>query len=494
MESSGSGLFSSLFWRIAGVFLIVFVLFAATSLYVAIDGARMYEQEVSQQLNWDLAQHTVKEIKPFLEGEVTEESIGTLMHSMMAINPTVEVYLLDPEGVILKQVAFEDTAKMTRVPLEPIKGSLQGGQEGVMLGTDPRNPDEKKIFSAAEVVSDSGELQGYVYIILAGQDYAGVSDMLFKSHFMKITMRLMLLALALTLLVGMIAIYWITKNLKKLSAGFERFRKGDLSTRINYAGSGEMSRMADTFNDMAGTIERNIEDLKGVDQLRKELIGNVSHDLRTPIASIQGYAETLLMKDDALSVDERTEYLQTIVNSSARLKTLVNDLFELSKLEAGQIELDMEPMSLGELVHDVVGKFRLIASEKGINVNTVLAQDLPIVQVDVQKIDRVLQNLIDNAIKFCKQGDQVNIQLDANDIGAVQVRISDTGAGIPKADLPHIFDRYFKSGRSSNAGGTGLGLAIVKRIVELHGSSIDVKSQVDQGTTFSFELPAMKAA
>jgi len=255
-----------------------------------------------------------------------------------------------------------------------------------------------------------------------------------------------------------------------------------------------MSRMADTFNDMAGTIERNIEDLKGVDQLRKELIGNVSHDLRTPIASIQGYAETLLMKDETLSTGERKEYLQTIVNSSARLKTLVNDLFELSKLEAGQIELDLEPMSLGELVHDVVGKFRLIASEKGINVNTVLAKNLPIVQVDVQKIDRVLQNLIDNAIKFCKQGDQINIQLDANDLGAVQIRIADTGAGISKTDLPHIFDRYFKSGRAVNAGGTGLGLAIVKRIVELHGSSIQVKSKVDEGTTFSFELPSTKAA
>jgi len=488
-------MFSSLFWRIAGVFLIVFVLFTATSLYVAVDGARMYEQEVSQQLNWDLAQHTVKEIKPFLEGEVKEESIGTLMHSMMAINPSVEVYLLNPEGVILKQVAFEDTAKMTRVPLDAIKESLAGkDREGIMLGTDPRNPDEKKIFSAAEVVADNGDLQGYVYIILAGQDYAGVSDMLFKSHFMKVTMRLMLLALALTLLVGMIAIYWITKNLNKLSAGFQRFRGGELSTRINYAGSGEMSRMADTFNDMAGTIERNIEDLKGVDQLRKELIGNVSHDLRTPIASIQGYAETLLMKDETLSTGERKEYLQTIVNSSARLKTLVNDLFELSKLEAGQIELDLEPMSLGELVHDVVGKFRLIASEKGINVNTVLAKNLPIVQVDVQKIDRVLQNLIDNAIKFCKQGDQINIQLDANDLGAVQIRIADTGAGISKTDLPHIFDRYFKSGRAVNAGGTGLGLAIVKRIVELHGSSIQVKSKVDEGTTFSFELPSTKAA
>ena len=182
------------------------------------------------------------------------------------------------------------------------------------------------------------------------------------------------------------------------------------------------------------------------------------------------------------------------MKGSDRLQTLVNDLFELSKLEAGKIELRLEPMSLGELVHDVVTKFRLSASEKGININTVLAEDLPIVEVDVQKIERVLQNLIDNAVKFCDKGDQINIQLDARNTDKVKVRIEDTGAGIPSDELPHIFDRYFKSERSAQSGGTGLGLAIVKRIVELHGSDINVTSQLGQGTVFTFDLPVSKAA
>ena len=318
--------------------------------------------------------------------------------------------------------------------------------------------------------------------------------MLAGSYFLKLTGKLMLVGLLVTLLFGLVAIYWITKNINTLSEGFRKFRGGELGTRIQFQGTGELSQMADTFNDMAGTIERNIEELKGVDELRKELIGNVSHDLRTPISSIQGYAETLLLKNDTLTSDERTGHLNTIVKSSQRLKDLVDDLFELSKLEAGQVNLQLEPMSLGELVHDVVGKFRLMASEKGININTVLAQDLPIVEVDAQKIDRVLQNLIHNAIKFCAQGDQVNIQLNALAPEKVEVRISDTGVGIPQEDLPRIFDRYFKSERSGVSGGTGLGLAIVKRIVELHGSEIDVKSQVNQGTTFRFDLPIYNAA
>jgi len=141
-----------------------------------------------------------------------------------------------------------------------------------------------------------------------------------------------------------------------------------------------------------------------------------------------------------------------------------------------------------------VNKQKLQATEKGITIHTILAKDLPIVEVDVQKIDRVLQNLVDNAIKFCKQGDTIKIELDVTRPESVEVRIIDSGTGISEKDLPHIFDRYFKSGVSAKHGGTGLGLAIVKRIVELHGSTIKVQSRVDEGTSFTFELPVSKVA
>ena len=491
---ANSRIFSSLFWRVSAIFLIVLLVFAGITLMVAVDAARMYSLETNQKLNHDLAAHTVDEIKPFLEGEVNAEAIGVLMHSMMAINPSVEVYLLDPEGSILKHVALDKVVKLDRVSLDPILACLAGPKEGLMEGDDPRNPGEQKIFSAAPVNNEAGELQGYVYIILAGQEYAGVTEMLFGSYFLKLSSRTILLALVITFLVGLLAIYLITKNLNTVVSGFRRFKDGDLGTRIELKGGGELQQVAGTFNEMAATIEQNIEELKGVDKLRKELIGNVSHDLRTPIASIQGYAETLLMKGNDISEADRTKYLDIIVSGTQRLKLLVNDLFELSKLEAQQVKLDLEPLSLAELVHDVVNKQKLQASEKGITIHTILAKDLPIVEVDVQKIDRVLQNLVDNAIKFCKQGDSIKIELDAGDPDNVEVRIIDSGLGIPEQDLPHIFDRYFKSGTSAEQGGTGLGLAIVKRIVELHGSTINVQSRVNEGTSFSFTLPRAKAA
>ena len=491
---SKTRIFSSLFWRVSAIFFLVLLVFAGITLKVAVDAARNYSLEAAQKLNFDLAAHTVDEIKPFLEGVVQEEAIGVLMHSMMAINPSVEVYLLNTEGSILKHVAFEGVVKLESVSLEPILECLKGQKEGLLVGDDPRNPGEKKIFSAAPVDSESGELQGYIYIILAGQEYAGVTDMLFNSYFLRLSGRTILVALLLTLVAGLIAIFLITKNLNHIVSGFRRFEGGDLGARIEMKGGGELQQVASTFNEMAATIEKNIEELKGVDKLRKELIGNVSHDLRTPISSIQGYAETLLMKGSDLSAEEQTKYLNIIVSGTQRLKLLVNDLFELSKLEAQQVKLDLEPLSLGELVHDVVNKQKLLATEKGITIHTILAKNLPIVEVDVQKIDRVLQNLVDNAIKFCRKGDTIKIELDATRPESVEVRIIDSGTGISEKDLPHIFDRYFKSGVSAKHGGTGLGLAIVKRIVELHGSTIKVQSRVDEGTSFSFELPVSKVA
>ncbi len=480
---------SNLFWKVSALFLVILLAFTAITLKIHIDASRNYALEVTQRMNHDLAAHTVEEIKPFLNGEVPEEKIGTLMHSMMAVNPGIEVYVLDTTGGILKYVALEGEVKMDRVAMAPINACLvEHDCTRLHLGDDPRSPGEQRIFSAA-AVREGDRLRGYVYIILAGQEYAGAADTLFGSYFLKLSGRSVIIALLFTLLLGLLAIRYITRNMDRVVEGFRRFRGGDHGARIQLMGGG-LREVADTFNDMAGTIEHQMKELRGVDELRKELVANVSHDLRTPIASIQGYAETLLMKEGSISAEERRAHLSTILSGSERLRTLVDDLFTLSKLESGQVKLDLEPISLGELVHDVVHKMSLMAQARNVAINVVLAQDLPIVQVDVKKIDRVLQNLIDNAIKFCRQGDRITIELDGKRPGEVELRITDTGVGIPPDELPHIFDRYFKSARSEASGGSGLGLAIVKRIVSLHGGEVAATSVPGRGTSFSFALRA----
>ena len=297
--------------------------------------------------------------------------------------------------------------------------------------------------------------------------------------------------LLVSAIVGLVAFWYITKKLNAIVYGIRLFESGDLSSRIPVRENDELGRIGGVFNDMAGTIEKNIKELRGIDELRTELISNVSHDLRTPVASIQGYAETLLLKQETITPADRQRYLEIIVKSCNQLKKLVEDLFELSKLQTNQVKIRPEPFSLTELVTDVANKYRIISQKKGISINTFVSKDIPVVKADISMIDRVLQNLIDNAIKFCKEGDYINIDLKLSEPDKVSITIADSGAGISNEELPHIFERYYKDEKRSES--TGLGLAIVKKIVELHHTVIRVDSQPGKGTIFSFNLPVATA-
>jgi signal transduction histidine kinase len=273
----------------------------------------------------------------------------------------------------------------------------------------------------------------------------------------------------------------------------QNFKKGNLHERIEVNSNDELDQVAVAFNEMAETIESNIEEIKGIDNLRKELIGNVSHDLRTPIASIQGYAETLEMKAEDITIEERRKYLSIIVKSCERLKGLVNDLFELSKLESSQVKLNIEPFSISEMVQDVVNKYKILAQKKQITLHTIISKNVPLVKADVSLIDRVLQNLIDNAIRFCDEGDSIHIEIDTEKPGNVLVSVKDTGKGMTKKELEHIFDRYYRARDEANkAQGNGLGLAIVKKIMDIHNATISVTSQLNKGTRFTFGLEVVQ--
>jgi signal transduction histidine kinase len=246
------------------------------------------------------------------------------------------------------------------------------------------------------------------------------------------------------------------------------------------------------FNEMAATLAKNIQELKETDEFRKELISNISHDLRTPVASIQGYAETLLLKKETLDETDQVKYLKIIYASCDKLKKLVGELFELSKLQTNQVKLNPEPFSIAELVSDIANKYRIISQKRGISINTFIPRDVLMVEADIILIDRALQNLIDNALKFSKEGDFINIDIKPDQHDRVQISIADSGEGIGPDELPYIFERYYKGKNYSES--TGLGLAIVKKIMELHQTDIRVSSQRGKGTVFSFVLPVRKVA
>jgi len=295
MTKQGQKSISRLYRRISTLFIVILFVFAAVTLYISVRAANNYSQEVNQNLNRELAANVSVMMQPFIrDGIINEAGIEDLVHSLMVINPSIEVYLLDTEGHILSYVAPEKVVKLEHVSLDPVSSFLEGSSTKIIYGDDPRNPGEKKIFSAAEIIQDK-RLTGYIYIVLASQEYASAASVVRGSYMLGLSIRAIITILIGSALVGLLALWFIVKKLNRIVKGIRKFSDGDLKTRIEVQNDDDLDQIGTVFNSMADTIEQNIEDLKGLENLRKELISNISHDLRTPIASIQGYAETLIL-------------------------------------------------------------------------------------------------------------------------------------------------------------------------------------------------------
>jgi signal transduction histidine kinase len=340
-------------------------------------------------------------------------------------------------------------------------------------------------------VEKNNALLGYIYVVLASEEYDSATGLLLQSHIFKLGTKTILITLVAAFIVGLLAFRFIMQNLDKIMQTVKEFRKGNLQARIKVNSRDELAVLAHTFNEMADTLEKNLEELKTVEKLRRELIANVSHDLRTPIAAVHGYAETIVMKKDTLSKEEREHYTNIILQSTEKLTKLVDQLFELSKLEALERKPHLELFNIAELVQEVYHQYLILAGQKKISMNCINCHDNTFVLADIGMMERVLQNLIDNAIKYTPQEGAISIRLSYQD-NQLDIIVSNTGPGIPAAYLPHIFERY--SPKSTNGpafppSGMGLGLVIVKKILDLHGFTIDVQTQPNGETHFCFQLP-----
>jgi len=240
---------------------------------------------------------------------------------------------------------------------------------------------------------------------------------------------------------------------------------------------------------MADTLVSNMDEIKQIDKLRRELVANVSHDLRSPLASIQGYLETIQQKEPSINPEDRSKYYEIVLRNTKKLGTLIEELFELSKFDAQDVQPEMEPVSMAELAQDLVQQFKPLAEQKGITLKAVLSDEhTNLVYADIALMERAISNLIDNALKHTPAGGTVSI-ISTNDKENVSFTISDTGKGIAEENIQRIFDRFYQEDPSRTVGsGAGLGLSIAQKILELHGSKLSVESKSGNGTTFSFVL------
>ena len=433
----------SLYWRLSLSFILVLLLVGASYILITTKNAQRYFQETTQKLNAEVASYLIKEVNPFQDGKINEEALVVIMHSMMAVNPGIEVYLLNPKGEILSYVVLDQLVKLKAVDIAPVEQFISEGGSEFVLGDDPRNPGTTSVFSAAPVY-ENGELQGYVYITLESEKFDAISSDLLGSYWLGLTLNSILITLIVGLLIGLVLIAWWTRHLRKVVVAVEAFKEGDLQSRVPQSTSNsDLALLGKTFNSMADTILDNIEELKNVDALRRELIANVSHDLRNPLAIINGYVETLQIRDEKLTPDEKRSYYKIILNSVDKLTKLVTDLFDLSKLESGQMQVKKEKLKIQELLVDSSLKYELLAQSKDISISSSICANLPVVEADLYLIDRVIQNLLDNAVKYTP--DHGHIELEACSApGGVKIRVKNSGEGIPKEDLESIFDRYYK--------------------------------------------------
>jgi two-component system OmpR family sensor kinase len=483
-------LYAKLAVTLAGLLLAVGMLFAV----LIVSATQHYLREVNQRFNRDLAANLVADRNLVQEGKLDQAALKETFHHYMVINPSIEIYLLDTAGTILAYSADPGKVKRQHVSLGPIRRFLAGNANFPMLGDDPRSHDRRKAFSVTPVPSAAAR-EGYLYVILRGEELDNLDTLIQRSYFLRLSGWTVTLSLGLGLLLGLFLFRLLTLRIKRLGQAMDLFRASDFTTLVQYplrakpGTDDEIDRLARTFAAMARRITDQIQALTRKDSLRRELVAQVSHDLRTPLASLHGYLETLRMKEADLPAAQRVEYLDIALRHSTRLRRLIEDLFELAKLDASDVRPSIEPVSLSDLAQDVVQKYRLAAQQKGVRLTLKGASDLPFVEADVRLIERVLENLIDNAIEHTPADGDISVSTRVQG-HTVTILVNDSGSGIPPEDLPRIFDRFYRAAADTRSSRhAGLGLAIAKRILELHNSGIQVVSRVGTGTAFFFSLP-----
>lgn len=482
-------LFRSFYAKLSIIFLLLILALGAGSLAIAFSAAGHLFDEVEQLLNREYAASIASELQPLVSEGFSEEKIKAAIHYMMVLNPMVEIYLIDGNGVIKAYFTHpEETLSRQSVDLTPLKEFVSSDGRKAVLGDDPRTTAKQKPFSAAPLLMGSD--QGYVYVILRGQSYDKSFEMLRSSYYLRTGLSTFFFAFLATLVAGLSLFFFLTRRLRQLSSAVKTFEKGQYNHRIRISGKDELTALGKAFNEMAASIEAGVEKLRQTEQQRSDLITNISHDLRSPLTSIRGHLETILLKNLKLTDKEGREYLEISLKNVSGFQKLVEELFDLAKLESSQIKPEKEPFQFAELTQDVVLKLKHQAEKSNITLTIDHRDDIPALRGDIGMIERVLTNLLENAIAHTPRGGEIHISIEHNSEN-LTVTVSDTGSGIEPEDLPHIFERFYRADKSRNRDtpGTGLGLAIAKEIVILHGGIIDAKSPKGSGAVFRFILP-----
>jgi signal transduction histidine kinase len=488
----------SLYHRLAFSICCAFIIMASLLFYWSNSLAEQSKFRAEQQLHLKLAEHLAHDNPLLQDGVYDKKALENLFHSLMILGPSFEFYFLDPAGNIMTYSADADKIKRQSVELSPLVALIANPDAAPIFGDDPRNVDKQKIFSAAPIYRGDS-LQGYLYVIIGGEIYDSIFNQVKNDEDLQQYSVVLIGALLLLLLILLALFRYFTSPIKQLVSEMEAIKavKFDQSkvnlSQWQHSKNNEVHRLGASFKDMVSQINLQFSQLTENDRIRRELLTHLSHDLRTPLATMQGYLETMVIKGDRLSSQEQTQYLATAQRNGMQLKRLIDQIFELAHLEDGQVTVNLETFTIGELLHDIIAKFALKAKARHINLTLQPQQCQYIVYSDIAKLERIITNLLENALRHTSEGGEVAIRVSQL-TDKVKIAVTDNGSGISKEDIAYIFDARYRASNAieDSTPHAGLGLAISQKLSRILNSELFVDSQLGLGSNFSLSLPLVR--
>ncbi|USD29441.1 HAMP domain-containing histidine kinase [Pseudoalteromonas sp. SCSIO 43201] len=484
----------TLYKKLAAMLFVTFLLICMLFIWWTQALSQVSKSQAEQQLHLSLAQHLVADNPLIREGVYDYEGLSNLFHTLMILGPAFELYFVSPEGNLLTYSAEPGEIKREKIDITPLQQLLNTNNTLPILGDDPRSTHGSKIFSVAPV-TNKDILQGYLYIIIGSSKYNNIIEQLKSSEKVMLGTLWLLGTLLLLLAIALFLLNKITNPIARLTRYIDRVSQNqfDISpdAQINWpAKNDEIHRLGRSVNAMLDKIQYQLTTLNDKNEQRKKFLSQLSHDLRTPLASLKGYIELTEKQTTDKTIMENLKVASKNIN---QLNHLIDQIFELAHLEAGHAKMNIETFNLLEVIYDVAAKFKLKAEANQLQIVISPIQSTMAITSDIGKLDRVLSNLIDNAIRHTKAGGKISLILEEHE-GYAHVKVNDTGIGISEMDLQHIFDASFQ-GKNSNSNrkhNAGLGLAITSELIRILKGRISVASMINEGTQFKIILPLNK--
>lgn len=464
-------MFKGIYSRLVATYL---TLFLAVVIIISFFSTSLFYKEFTNQIEDNLLNAGVKTnslMERYYNNEITKSELTAWIDAMGYIS-NIRIYILNPDATILQQVSDNDVLNVNEQLRQDMKSAMYG-TEVIRMTSVSLEPNSEEVVYAAMPLKYNGKISG---VIMVFSPFTEVNKLLKEAILTIITVVI------IVVMIGTLAILRVSINIsdpiKEISDYAKQIGKGENVPDIEIDTGDEIQLLADSFNEMK-------KEILATEQMRKEIVANVSHELRTPLTSIIGFIKGIL--DGVIPKDEEDKYLSIAYEEANRLKELTKDIVDVAKLESGNMKLNKENFVLNNLVHDVYIELEDMVKEKNLDFILEEKDKNILINADKARIRQVLINILNNSVKFTEKG-SITISIEKVNEKA-KITVKDTGIGIQKDKISYLFNKFYTANDYGSAtSGAGLGLNIVKTIIDMHEGEVNIKSEVNKGTTVTVIL------